>query len=58
MSALYLIIILGLLGLSSLLGMYLLAGVLQEKMTPKILVFVYDAFVASAIALLLLKIIT
>jgi hypothetical protein len=58
MSALYLIIILCLFGLSSALGMYLLAGALQEKMTPKILVFVHDTFVASAIALLLLKIIT
>jgi|GEM_PF-5465106 len=58
MNALYLIIIISLVGLSSIVGMYLLAGVLQEKATPKFLVFMHDAFVASAIALILLKIIT
>jgi hypothetical protein len=58
MNALYLILIISLFGISSLVGMYLLAGVLQEKITPKFLIFMHDAFVASAIALVLLKIIT
>lgn len=50
MNTLYLIITLFALG--ALIGMYLLALVLQKKETPKFVAFIHGAFVASALVLL------
>ena len=51
MSTLYIII--SLFGLGALVGMYLLALVLQKKETPKFVAFIHGAFVASALVLLM-----
>ncbi|MGZ4090827.1 MAG: hypothetical protein ACXVNO_08935, partial [Bacteroidia bacterium] len=50
MNTLYLII--GLFALGALIGMYLLALVLQQKTTPKIVALIHGAFVAAALILL------
>jgi hypothetical protein len=51
MNTLYLII--GLFLLGALIGMYLLAMVLQKKETPKPVAFIHGAFVATALVLLI-----
>jgi len=51
MDLLYLII--GLFSLGAIIGMYLLALVLQNKQTPRFLAFVHGAFVATALGLLI-----
>jgi branched-subunit amino acid transport protein AzlD len=51
MNTLYLII--ALFALGALIGMYLLALVLQKKETPKFVAFIHGAFVASALVLLI-----
>ncbi|MFL5752790.1 MAG: hypothetical protein ACJ76F_05240 [Bacteroidia bacterium] len=50
MNTLYLII--GLFALGAIIGMYLLALVLQKKETPKFVAFIHGAFVATALILL------
>jgi hypothetical protein len=52
MNTLYLII--ALFALGALIGMYLLALVLQKKETPKFVAFVHGAFVAAALILLII----
>jgi hypothetical protein len=52
MNTLYLII--ALFALGALIGMYLLALVLQKKETPKFVAFIHGAFVAAALILLIL----
>jgi len=52
MNTLYCII--SLFGLGALVGMYLLALVLQKKETPKFVAFIHGAFVASALVLLII----
>lgn len=51
MNTLYIII--GMFALGALIGMYLLALVLQKKETPKFVAFIHGAFVASALILLM-----
>jgi hypothetical protein len=51
MNTLYLIV--SLFALGAMVGMYLLALVLQKKETPKIAAFIHGAFVASALGLLI-----
>jgi hypothetical protein len=51
MNTLYLII--ALFALGALIGMYLLALVLQKKETPKFVAFIHGAFVAVALVLLI-----
>jgi hypothetical protein len=51
MNTLYLI--LGLFALTALLGMYLLALVMQKKETPKAVAFIHGAFAVAALILLL-----
>ena len=51
MNTLYLII--ALFALGAILGMYLLALVLQKKETPKFVAFIHGAFVAAALILLI-----
>jgi hypothetical protein len=51
MNTLYLII--GLFALGALIGMYLLALVLQKKETPKFVAIIHGAFVAAALVLLI-----
>jgi hypothetical protein len=52
MNTLYLII--ALFALGALIGMYLLALVLQKKETPKFVAFIHGAFVAAALVLLII----
>ncbi|MGZ3864451.1 MAG: hypothetical protein ACXVPN_14430 [Bacteroidia bacterium] len=52
MNTLYLIVTLFALG--AILGMYLLALVLQKKETPKFVAFIHGAFVVAALALLII----
>lgn len=51
MNTIYLII--ALFALGALIGMYLLALVLQKKETPKFVAFIHGAFVAAALVLLI-----
>lgn len=51
MNTLYLIM--GLFGLGALLGMFLLALVLQKKETPKFVAFIHGAFVVAGLILLM-----
>jgi hypothetical protein len=51
MNALYLII--SLFGLGALVGLYLIALVLQKKETPKFVALIHGAFVATALVLLM-----
>src|SRR4051812_4746170 len=51
MNTLYLII--GMFALGALIGMYLLALVLQKKETPKFVAFIHGLFVAAALILLI-----
>lgn len=51
MNTLYLII--SLFALGAIIGMYLLALVLQKKETPKFVAFIHGAFVVAALALLI-----
>ncbi len=52
MNTLYLII--ALFALGAIIGMYLLALVLQKKETPKFVAFIHGAFVAAALILLII----
>jgi hypothetical protein len=52
MNTLYLII--ALFALGALIGMYLLALVLQKKETPKFVAFIHGVFVAAALVLLII----